>query len=132
MVVPFPAGGGIDTVARVIAPKLAESLGQPVIIDNRVGASGTVGTEAVAKAAPDGHTLLYVLPNFVITPALQSGANPDAFKDFVGISQVGISTNVLVVTAALNVKTVKDFIALVKTQPGKLIYGSGASGTAGH
>ena len=125
-------GGQPDTIARLIAQKMSEHWGRPVIMDNRPSGGGVLANGVVAKAAPDGHTLLYVLPNFVITPALQSGANPDAFKDFVGISQVGISTNVLVVTAALNVKTVKDFIALVKTQPGKLIYGSGASGTAGH
>ena len=126
------AGGQPDTIARMIAQKMSEHWGRPIIMDNRPGAGGMLAANLVAKAAPDGHTLLYVLPNFVITPAMQPNVTYDALKDFAGIAQIGVSTNVLVVTPALNVKTLKDFIALAKSQPGKLIFGSGATGTAGH
>jgi tripartite-type tricarboxylate transporter receptor subunit TctC len=126
------AGGQPDTIARMIAQKMSEHWGRPVIVDNRPGGGGTLAAATVAKAASDGHTLLYVLPNFVISPALQPSLPFDPLKDFAGIGQIGISTNILVVTPALGVKTVKDFIALAKTQPGKLIFGSGATGTAGH
>ncbi len=126
------AGGQPDTIARMIAQKMSEHWGRPIIMDNRPGAGGMLAANLVAKAAPDGHTLLYVLPNFVITPAMQPNVTYDALKDFAGIAQIGVSTNVLVVTPALNVKTLKEFIALAKSQPGKLIFGSGATGTAGH
>ncbi len=126
------AGGQPDTIARMIAQKMSEHWGRPIIMDNRPGAGGMLAANLVAKAAPDGHTLLYVLPNFVITPAMQPNVTYDALKDFAGIAQIGVSTNVLVVTPALNVKTLKEFIALAKSQTGKLIFGSGATGTAGH
>lgn len=126
------AGGQPDTIARMLAQKLSEHWGKPVITDNRPGAGGMLAANLVAKAAPDGHTLLYVLPNFVITPAMQPNVTYDALKDFSAIAQIGVSTNVLVVTPTLNVKTVQAFIALAKSQPGKLIFGSGATGTAGH
>jgi tripartite-type tricarboxylate transporter receptor subunit TctC len=126
------AGGQPDTVARMIAQKMSEHWGRPVIMDNRPGAGGALAANLVAKAAADGHTLLYVLPNFVITPAMQASLPFHPLKDFAGVSQVGISTNILVATPALGVKSVKELIALAKTQPGKLIFGSGATGTAGH
>ena len=132
MVTSTTAGGQPDTIARMINQKMSEHWGRPVILDNRPGAGGALAAGVVAKAAPDGHTLLYVLPNFVITPAMQPNVTYNALKDFIGIGQIGMSTNVLVVTPTLNVKTVKDFIALAKTQPGKLIFGSGATGSAGH
>ena len=132
MVTSTTAGGQPDTIARMIIQKMSEHWGRPVILDNRPGAGGALAAGVVAKAAPDGHTLLYVLPNFVITPAMQPNVSYNALKDFIGIGQIGMSTNVLVVTPALNVKTVKEFIALAKTQPGKLIFGSGATGSAGH
>ena len=132
MVLSSTAGGQPDTVARLIAQKMSESWGRPVVMDNRAGAGGALAAATVARAAPDGYTLLYVLPNFVITPALQPNLIYDALKDFTGISQVGISTNVLVATPSLGAKSVKDFVALAKAQPGKLIFGSGATGTAGH
>ncbi len=126
------AGGQPDTIARLIAQKMSEQWGRPVVTDNRSGAGGVLAASLVAKASPDGHTMLYVLPNYVITPALQPSLPFDPVKDFAAVSQVGISTNVLVITPTLGVKTVKEFIALAKTQPGKLIFGSGATGTAGH
>jgi len=132
LVLSSTAGGQPDTVARMIGQKLGEDWGRPVVIDNRPGAGGVLAASTVAKSAPDGHTLLYLLPNFIITPALQPSLPFHPIKDFAGVSQIGVSTNVLVATPALGVKTVKDFIALAKAQPGKLIFGSGATGTAGH
>ena len=132
MVSSTTVGGQPDTIARMIAQKMSEHWGRPVIMDNRPGAGGVLAGNLVAKAAPDGHTLLYVLPNFVITPAMQPSLPFDPIKDFAGAAQVGVSTNILVASPTLGIKTTKDFIALAKSQPGKLIYGSGATGTAGH
>ena len=126
------AGGQPDAVARMIAQKMSEHWGRPVVMDNRPGAGGVLAASLVAKAAPDGHTLLYVLPNFAISAVLQPNLPFDPLKDFAGVSQIGMSTNVLIVAPALGVKSVKELIALAKAQPGKLIFGSGATGTAGH
>lgn len=126
------AGGQPDAVARMIAQKMSEHWGRPVVMDNRPGAGGVLAASMVAKAAPDGHTLLYTLPNFAISAVLQPNLPFDPLKDFAGVSQIGMSTNVLIVAPALGVKSVKELIALAKAQPGKLIFGSGATGTAGH
>ncbi len=126
------AGGQPDVISRMIAQKLSEQWGKPVVVDNRPSAGGVIAASIVAKAAPDGHTLLYVVPNFVIAPALQNNLPYDSRKDFAGVSQVGFSTNVLAASASLGVKSVQELVALAKAQPGKLIYGSGATGTAGH
>jgi len=120
-----------DMIARTIAQKMSENWGRPVILDNRPGAGGVLAAATVAKATPDGHTLLYSLPNFSISPALQPSV-PYELKDFAGISQIGFSTNVLVVTPALGVKSIKDLIALAKAQPGKLVFASSATGSASH
>jgi len=132
MVVPFPAGGGIDTVARVIAPKLAESLGQPVIIDNRVGASGTVGTEAVAKAAPDGYTLLATFASHAQNASLYPKLGYDTVKDFAPITLIATVPNILVINPSLPVKTVKELVALAKKHPGEILYASIGNGTPAH
>ena len=132
IVVSTTAGGQPDALARIIAHKMSENWGQPVVIDNRPGAGGILAASMVAKAAPDGHTLLYALPNFVITVALQPSVPYDPFKDFVAIGQIGISTNILVASPALGAKSVKDLIALAKAQPGKLIFASSATGSASH
>lgn len=129
---PTTAGGQPDVISRMIAQRLAQLWGKPVLVDNRPSAGGIIAATLVAKAAPDGHTLLYAVPNFVIIPALQANLPYDPRKDFAGIAQVGFSTNTLVVSSSLGVKSVADLVALAKAQPGKLIYGSGASGTAGH
>ena len=126
------AGGQPDTLARMIGQKMSENWGQAVVIDNRPGGGGILAATTVARAAPDGHTLLYALPNFVISPALQPSVPYDPFKDFTGAAHIGISTNVLVASPALAVKSVKDFIALAKAQPGKLIFASSATGSASH
>ncbi len=126
------AGGQPDMVARMIAQKMSESWGRPVVMDNRPGAGGVLAANLVARAAPDGHTLLYVLPNFVISTALQPSLPYHPIKDFTGVAQVGISTNILVASPALGARSVTEFIAIAKAQPGKLIHGSGATGSAGH
>ena len=126
------AGSQPDAIARMIGQKMSENWAQAVVIDNRPGGGGTLAATVVAKAAPDGHTLLYALPNFVIAPVLQTGVPYDPLKDFAGATHIGITTNVLVASPALGVKSVKDFIALAKAQPGKLIFASSATGSASH
>ncbi|HZN22871.1 MAG TPA: tripartite tricarboxylate transporter substrate-binding protein [Burkholderiales bacterium] len=121
-----------DMIARTIAQKMSESWGRPVVMDNRPGAGGTLAAGMVAKATPDGHTILYALPNFVISTALQPSLPYEALKDFACITQIGFSTNVLVVTPSLGVKSVKELIALAKTQPGKIVFASSATGSASH
>ena len=131
IVVPNPAGSQGDSLARMIGQKMGERWGQPVVVDNRTGGIGTVAGSTVVKAAPDGHTLLQTA-GFSISAALQTSLPYDPLKDFAGVAQIGIGTQVLVVAPALGVKSVKDFIALAKAQPGKIIYGSSAVGTGSH
>jgi tripartite-type tricarboxylate transporter receptor subunit TctC len=126
------AGSQPDMIARVIAHKLSEIWGQPVVVDNRPGGGGTLAAIPVAKAAADGYTLLYTLPNFTISAAMQPSLPYDPLKDFDGISQIGMSTNVLVASPALNAKSLNDLVALAKAQPGKLIHASSAVGSASH
>jgi tripartite-type tricarboxylate transporter receptor subunit TctC len=132
LVVATTAASQPDTLARMIGQKLSERWGRPVVIDNRPGGQGVLAATTVAKSAPDGHTLFYALPNFAISAVLQPSLPYDPLKDFAGITQIGISTNALIVSSALAVKSVADLIALAKAQPGKLIFASGATGTAGH
>ena len=132
LVVSTTAGSQPDSLARLFGQKLSENWGQPVVVDNRPGAQGTLAATPVSKAAPDGHTLLYALPNFAIGAVLQSNLPYDPLKDFTGITQIGFTTNVLVVTPTLGVKTVNDFIALAKGQPGKFIFGTSPTGSAAH
>ena len=132
MVVATTPGSQPDGLSRMIGQKLSEHWKRPVVMDNRPSAGGTLAANMVAKAAPDGHTILYSLPNFAISAVLQPTLPYDPIKDFAGITQVGFSTNVLIVSPALGVKSVKELIALAKAKPGKLIFGSGATGTAGH
>jgi tripartite-type tricarboxylate transporter receptor subunit TctC len=115
----------------MIGQKMSERWGQPVVVDNRTGGIGTVAAGTVVKAAPDGHTLLQTA-GFAISAALQTSLPYDPLRDFAGVAQIGIGTQVLVVAPALGVKSVKEFIALAKAQPGKLIYGSSAVGTGSH
>jgi tripartite-type tricarboxylate transporter receptor subunit TctC len=126
------AGSQPDMLARMIGQKMSDSWGRPVVIDNRPGAGGVLAATTVAKATPDGHTLLYSLPNFTISPVLQQSVPYDPVKDFAGITQIGFSTNVLVVAPGLAIKSVKDLVALAKSQPGKIIFASSATGSASH
>jgi tripartite-type tricarboxylate transporter receptor subunit TctC len=131
MVVPNPAGSQGDTLARMIAHKMSEGWGQSVVVDNRTGGIGTLAAGTVVKATPDGHTLL-ITAGLAISTAMQANTSYDPVRDLAGASQIGIGTQVLVVAPALGVKSVKDFIALAKSQPGKIIYGSSAVGTGSH
>ena len=132
-VVPFSPGGGTDTMARVIAHKMGENWGQPVVIENRTGAGGAIGTAIVAKATPDGHTLLVSSAGFIISAALHPNNLPyDALRDFSGVTQIGYSTSTLVVPQALGVKSVKDFIEYARARPGKIFFSSGGAGSSTH
>lgn len=125
IIVPYPPGGGADTAARIIAQALSESMKQQFIVDNRPGASGRIGTELAAKALPDGYTLLMgnVGPNAIV-PAAYPKLSYDAVKDFAPVSLVASSAYALVVHPSLPVKTLKDLIALAKSQPGRLDFAS--------
>jgi len=132
LLVGLPAGSQADTVARMIGAKLSESWGWPVVVDNRPGAGGILAAVALAKAVPDGHTLLYAGVNFAVSAALQPNLPYDPLKDFAGVSQVGFGIQVVVVPPALGVKSIAELIALAKAQPGKIIFGSPATGGGSH
>lgn len=132
LIISTTAGSQPDTIARLITQKMSEQFGQPVIMENRPGGMSTLATVAAAKANPDGHTIMYVLPNFAIHAAQQLSPAQDALKEFAGVGHIGISTNLLVVTPTLGVKTVDEFVALAKARQGKLIYASSATGSASH
>ena len=132
VVVPFPAGGGIDTVARLLSPRLSEMIAQPIVIDNRVGASGTIGTDAVAKAAPDGYTLLATFASHALNASLYSKLPYDTERDFAPITLIATVPNILVITPSLPVNSVKELIALAKRRPGELLYASIGPGTPAH
>jgi len=126
------AGSQPDVIVRMIGQRMSERSGMPVVVDNRPGAGGTFAASVVAKATPDGHTLLYVLPNFVIGPAMQAKSAFDPAKEFAGASHIGLSTNVLVASPSLGVKTIAELIAAAKSRPGKLVFATGATGSAVH
>lgn len=131
VVVPSSAGGPPDILARLIGSKLAESWGQPVLIDNRPGAATVIGTNLVAKASPDGYTLLLAPGAFITTAVLQPNLPYNPLKDFAGITQLGSYTAVLVVAPALGVSSVHDLIALAQAKPGEILFGSaGANGVS--
>ena len=126
------AGGPVDILARIIGPKLSEGWGQPVVIENRPGASGALGALQVAKAAPDGYSILLAPVGFVTNAVLQPNLPYDPIKDFAGVAQLGFPITVLIVAPSLGVKTVKEFIALGKAQAGKMLLGSAGAGSAAH
>ena len=130
MIVPSSAGGTQDTLARLFAPKLGERLGQPVVVENRPGAGGMIGASIVAKATPDGYTLLLGGPGFAVNAGVRENLPYDPIKDFSGVAQIGYSTTVLVVSPSLGVKSVKELIALAHAQPGKILFGSSGGGSA--
>jgi len=123
-IVPFPAGGGIDTVVRLLGPRMSETLGQPILVDNRSGASGTLGTELVAKAPPDGHTLLATFSSHAQNQILYRNLPFDTLRDFAPITVFGTVPNILVVNPALPVRTVKELVALARKRPGDILYAS--------
>jgi tripartite-type tricarboxylate transporter receptor subunit TctC len=132
IVVPFSPGGGTDTLARILAQKMGDSWGQSIVIENRTGAGGTIGAAIVAKATPDGHTLLVSSPGFVISAALQPNLPYNPLKDFVGVSQLGVSMSTLVVTPSIGVKSMKEFIEYARARPGKVLFSSGGHGSSTH
>lgn len=131
MVVPFAPGGISDILARMTAEKISESLRQSVVVDNRGGASGNIGTALVAAAPADGYTLLFVAPAFATNVSLYSKPGYDPLKDFTPLAQVAAATNLLVTTPAVNVSTLKQLIDAASAKPGALNYGSGGAGTSG-
>ena len=132
IVVPYPAGGGTDIIARLIGTKLTEAWGQAVVIDNKAGASGILGNDLVAKAAPDGYTLLLGITTMVQMPHLNPKLPYDVFKDFTPIMQLALSSNLFVVPANSPANTLKEFVALAKAEPLKYSYGSFGIGTTSH
>ena len=133
LIVPFSPGGGTDFFARVVAGKLTQVLGQQVVVDNRAGAGGIIGTDLVAKAAPDGYTLLMGhTGTLAINPSLYAKVPYDSVRDFSPVSLVAISPLVLVTNPSLPAKTVKELVALAKRRPGQIAYASGGSGTGTH
>src|SRR5262245_16505122 len=132
IIVPQSPGASTDLTARLIAQKLNETYKVPVVVDNRPGSSGIAGTEIVARAVPDGYTLMVVASSFSINPALQPKLPYDAVKDFTAISQLSKFPNMLAAHPSVPVKTLKDVIALAKAKPGQLNYASAGSGTGTH
>jgi tripartite-type tricarboxylate transporter receptor subunit TctC len=133
LVVPFPPGGSLDITGRLIAQRLSEMWGQAVVVENKPGAGGNIGADFVAKSPPDGYTvLLGALSTHAVNPNLYAKMPYDAVKDFAPITLIAITPNVLVVNAATPVNNVKEFIAWTKANPGKLAFGSGSNGSAGH
>jgi tripartite-type tricarboxylate transporter receptor subunit TctC len=132
LIVPFPPGGGTDTMARVVAPKLSEFLGQQVVAENRGGAGANIGAELAAKSAPDGYTLMLATITNAIGASLYSKLNYDLVRDFATITQLATTPHILVVHPSVPVKTVKEFVMLAKAKPGELAYSSSGSGSAAH
>jgi tripartite-type tricarboxylate transporter receptor subunit TctC len=132
IVVPYTPGGGADTTARLIAPKLQDALGQTVVIDNKPGAGGTIGDDAVAKAAPDGHTLLIGAFAHAVNPSLMPKMPFRTPDDFAPISLLVTVPELLVVTPSFPAKTVAELVAMAKAEPGKLSYASSGNGSAQH
>jgi len=133
LIVPFPAGGATDFMARSLAQKLSERLGQPIVVDNRGGAGGTIGAEAVASAPPDGYTLLFsTMGVLAINPSLYDKLRYDPVKDFAPVSLTHATANLLVVHPSVPAKDVKELIALAKAKPGTLTFGSSGNGTSSH
>jgi tripartite-type tricarboxylate transporter receptor subunit TctC len=132
LIVPFAPGGLNDTTARLLQPHLEKALGQPVIVDNRPAASGIVGTDAVAKAPPDGHTLLMVASSHTVVPATNSKLPYDAERDFAPIAMVGKNPLLFVINAKVAARTLPEFVALAKANPGKLNYATPGAASQSH
>jgi tripartite-type tricarboxylate transporter receptor subunit TctC len=132
LLVGFAPGGGTDIVARVVAQRLGEVLGQQIVIDNRAGANQIIASEIVATARPDGYTMFMASAGFTINPALQEKLPFDSIKDFAPITMVATAPNVLVIHPSLPVRSIPDLIAIARQKPGQLLYGSGGVGTPSH
>ncbi len=132
MIVPYAAGGGVDIVARTLAQVLSKRLGQSVLVENKTGAGSNIGSDAVAKAAPDGYTLLMASPANAINPTLYAKMPYNPTHDLAPIGLVGSVPSVLIVHPSLAARNVKELIALAKSSPGKLTFGTGGNGTSEH
>jgi tripartite-type tricarboxylate transporter receptor subunit TctC len=132
LVVPYVPGGLTDTLSRIVGPHIAEEFGQQVVIDNRGGGNSTIGTQLMARATPDGHTIGMIDAAFLINPSLLSSVPYETPKDFTPIGLIAIAPLLLVVHPSVPAKSVKELVALAKAQPGKLVYGSAGNGSAVH
>ena len=133
LIVPYAPGGPVDLSARLIAPKLQQALGQPVVVENRTGAGGNIGADAVAKSAPDGYTLVMgAIATHAINPALYAKLPYDPVRDFRHVALLVQVPNVLVVNNDVPARSVAELVALAKRQPGRLDFGSGSTGSTGH
>jgi len=133
LVVPFPPGGSLDNAGRLLAQKLSEAWGQQVLVENKPGAGGNVGADAVAKSPADGYTVVMgALSTHAVNPSLYAKMPYDAARDFAPISLVAITPNVLIVNASTPIASLKELIAFAKANPGKVNFGSGSNGSAGH
>jgi len=132
LVVPFPPGAGTDGVARFVAQKLSEALGQPVVIDNRTGAGGAIGAAEVAKAEPDGYTLLFVAGPFTTVAASQRNAGYDPLRQFTAVAPIAAGPLAFVVNVDVPANTMREFLALARRAPGTLNYGSAGAGSINH
>jgi|SRR5579864_7541643 len=132
IIVPLSAGGNVDIVARAVADPVSRSLGQPVVVENRPGASSLVGTLLVAKSAADGYTLLAVANTFATVPLTVTNPGYDPLKDFAGVTLTCLVPQVLIVNPALPANSVRELIALAKSQPGKLTFATSGNGSTGH
>jgi tripartite-type tricarboxylate transporter receptor subunit TctC len=128
-IVPYPPGGGTDIVARLLAEKMQHDLGQPVLVENKSGASTVIGTEALARAEPDGYTIGLVTDSHILNPFFKTDLPYDSVKDFQPVSQLTLVTLMLVANPKLHVKSLKELIALARSEPGKLSYASIGTGT---
>ena len=131
-IVPFPPGGGNDIVGRIVAQKLSESLGVVVVVDNRGGAGGTIGTDITAKAPPDGHTMLINNVSLAVNATLIEKLSYDTLRDLAPVSVLGRQPNVLVVHPGVTASSVSELLGLARAKPGQITYGSGGIGTASH
>jgi len=132
-IAPFPPGGSTDLLARLVAQKLSETLGQQVVVENRGGAAGTIGVELAARSAPDGYTIVMGhVGTFGVNPTLYPKLPYDAIRDFAPITVLAFVPNGMAVHPSLPVKTARDFVAMAKARPGQLFYGSGGNGSAAH
>ncbi len=132
MIVPLAPGGTGDTLARTVGDEMSKTLGSNIVVDNRPGAGGLIGTQTVATAAPDGYTLINVSPSHVITPALYSGKTYDPIKDFEAVIHIANTYQIIVAHPSMPAKNLKELIELAKKTPGRLSYGSAGTGSATH
>ena len=132
VVVPSGAGGSVDTLARLVAQKMSANMGQQFVVENRSGSGGVIGTEIVARATPDGYTLLMAYGSHVVNPTLYPKLPYDTVKDFTPITQVAVQPLLVNVHPALPAKSIKELVALAKARPGQLNYGSAGAGSGGH